>query len=112
MADVRELRSKIRSFQEEHGPKKCEPLSWDEVCELRAASMYRAAVEAVGSVRKVAKLASCDPKTVRDRQADARGLYLKDALKLGRTGLYELADEIVKWADEQPDSERTGSDGR
>lgn len=109
MTDPRHLRSVIAQRREEFGVRKCEPLSWDEVCESRAASIYRAAVEATGSVRKVAKRADCDPKTVRDRQAEARGLYFKDLLKMPRAGLYEAAAELVKWADEQP--EETGTDG-
>lgn len=111
MASVHELRAIIQARKAEHGVRKAPEVSFDEYCERRAASMYDAAVGAVGSVRKTARAAKCDPKTVRDRRADARGFYFKDALKLPRSGLYELADQIVRWADEQPpESERTGSD--
>ncbi|NIP87724.1 MAG: hypothetical protein GWN84_13465, partial [Gammaproteobacteria bacterium] len=54
----------------------------------------------VGSIRKAARLSECDRKTIADRIAGARGIYLKDALKLGRDGLYELATQLTLMADE------------
>jgi hypothetical protein len=105
MPNVSDLRAKLAAYHRERGVRKCPESSFDQVCERRAIAMYSAAVNAAGSIRRAAALSECDRKTISDRIAGARGIYLKDALKLGRDGLYELATEITRMADEMPDSE-------
>lgn len=111
----RALQEQIGGFLRAHGSNDSEEASLDDVCAIRAAKIYRAATEAVGGVRPAARLAKCDPKTVRDRRRCGRGLYFKDALKVGRVGLYALAQEIVDFANELPSepppSSRNGTHG-
>lgn len=109
MANPADLLQTIEAFRRERGLRSCGPASWDQVCEKRAASMYAAAVQAIDNISEVARRSECDRKTVRDRMADARGLYFKDAIKIGPVGLYELAAELIRFANEMP--EREASNG-
>jgi hypothetical protein len=97
---IRALRAQLQAFHAERDMHKCDAPSLDELCERRAAKIYTVAVQACGGVRATARQSECAPKTVRDRKNNARGLYLKDALKVGKSGLYALAEEIVHFADE------------
>jgi hypothetical protein len=87
--------------------------SREALCESRAAQMYGSAVDKSGGNRAAARLGEVDERTIRDRRSTARGIALKDALlTLDRDGLYELANLLCDYADEQgPRSDRTGTNG-
>lgn len=109
MSDPIDLRARAMHALNGPGVRKTRVLTWAEHCEERARSAYESAVDTAGGRRACARAAEMDESTIRQKCDGAKAVHLRDVFKLPKAGAYQLAKELLDWADSLPADERTGT---